>query len=468
MPDTTFESLLTAQLREYAEAGVRPIDRYAIAEGTIAGGRRGGLGWRWSFGQHRRPLMLVVVGLLVLALAASAALVGSRLLQPSTGVFEGVMVPVPDMAFARTQPVLVTLADGRVLVVGGRDQQNYDVPTAEIFDPGTRSFTPIAGWAPSGHGAGILLHDGRTLILLHDENHIASSVTVFDPRTMAFTLIDDVPVVSGSPLAPVGPVALEKYALSTLHDGRVLISGGMATYMTETSSDVLTVASAAIFDPRTNTFSQTGPMLQPRQGHSMTTLADGRVLVVGGERMAPYTAAEGIVGDPERLQDAEIYDPATGTFSFAGRTSALTGANTGLLLPDGRVLLVTADDLRTTGGAWSSDPSPAEIYDPSKAAFSKAASPSHHVADAVLLRDGTVFLTGQYVAKVNEDPIAWSGIYDPGTGATRMVDAPRATFERPVALADGRILLAGGYDYNPTAGYDFYSDGWVPWAEILR
>ena len=32
MPDTTFETLLSGQLREYAEAGVRPIDRFDVAE----------------------------------------------------------------------------------------------------------------------------------------------------------------------------------------------------------------------------------------------------------------------------------------------------------------------------------------------------------------------------------------------------------------------------------------------------
>ena len=46
MTDPTFESFLSSQLRQYAEAGVRPIDRRAIATATIATGR--GSGWaRW-------------------------------------------------------------------------------------------------------------------------------------------------------------------------------------------------------------------------------------------------------------------------------------------------------------------------------------------------------------------------------------------------------------------------------------
>jgi hypothetical protein len=83
MPDQTFETLLSRQLRTYAEAGVRPIDRFAIAEETIASGAQSGLlrrlrdvrtGWR------ARPAlaMLALLALLVIAgamliLAAGAA-----------------------------------------------------------------------------------------------------------------------------------------------------------------------------------------------------------------------------------------------------------------------------------------------------------------------------------------------------------------------------------------------------------
>ena len=39
MTDQTFESTLAAQLRTYAQQGVRPIDQYDVAEATIATGR---------------------------------------------------------------------------------------------------------------------------------------------------------------------------------------------------------------------------------------------------------------------------------------------------------------------------------------------------------------------------------------------------------------------------------------------
>ena len=36
MPETTFEAILATQLRTYAEGGVRPVDRYSIADATLA------------------------------------------------------------------------------------------------------------------------------------------------------------------------------------------------------------------------------------------------------------------------------------------------------------------------------------------------------------------------------------------------------------------------------------------------
>ena len=64
-----------------------------------------------------------------------------------------------------------------------------------------------------------------------------------------------------------------------LHDGRVLIAGG---YNCAPAGADGTWASAELYDPATGTFSLTGSMAAPRQQHTATLLTDGRVLVVGG------------------------------------------------------------------------------------------------------------------------------------------------------------------------------------------
>ena len=102
MTDQTFESTLAAQLRTYAEQGVRPVDQYDVAEATIATGRpsKDRL-LRLEFAS--RGWVAVVVALLLLALVASALIVGVR-------------PPAPD----RSHHLLVVSGDPITLATGGR------------------------------------------------------------------------------------------------------------------------------------------------------------------------------------------------------------------------------------------------------------------------------------------------------------------------------------------------------------
>ena len=63
------------------------------------------------------------------------------------------------------------------------------------------------------------------------------------------------------------------------------------------------MASAELFDPATGEFRVTGSMATARGNHTATVLADGKVLIAGGE------SASGL------LNTAEIYDPGTERFS---------------------------------------------------------------------------------------------------------------------------------------------------------
>ncbi len=81
------------------------------------------------------------------------------------------------------------------------------------------------------------------------------------------------------------------------------------------------------------------PTLQvARQGHTATLLADGRVLIVGGEN------ASGPVSE------AEIFDPALATFSVAAHSLVSRTDHAATLLTDGRVLV--------TGGRQHNDDPP--------------------------------------------------------------------------------------------------------------
>lgn len=69
------------------------------------------------------------------------------------------------------------------------------------------------------------------------------------------------------------------------------------------------------------TFTATGSMITPRFLHTATLLADGRVLIAGGD-MIP-TVGNSILF--KTLSSAEIYDPGTGTFTASGNMTTPRG-----------------------------------------------------------------------------------------------------------------------------------------------
>src|ERR1044072_9486652 len=101
------------------------------------------------------------------------------------------------------------------------------------------------------------------------------------------------------------------HTATLLADGRVLIAGGDMIEAGGPPVPFRTQVSAELYDPRTGTFSPTGNMTTPRSGHTATLLADGRVLIAGG---GVTNANAGALADPA-LASAELYDPGTGTFT---------------------------------------------------------------------------------------------------------------------------------------------------------
>lgn len=191
------------------------------------------------------------------------------------------------MSAPRWQDTAVTLLDGRVLVVGGACLSNMsacngDATTADLFDPKTDTFTPTANKlnVARAYTRAVLLPDGRVFIASAND----PSVEIYDPKTDSFTKIDHTQVhVFGF--------------LVRLKDGRVLIGGGNGS---ETHAE--------LFDPDTDTFSDTGSLQQGRAMLTAHTLPDGRVIVIGGS-----SVSAGAIDTP--LASMEAYDPKTGTFS---------------------------------------------------------------------------------------------------------------------------------------------------------
>ena len=222
------------------------------------------------------------------------------------------------------------------------------------------------------------------------------------------------------------------HTATLLENGKVLVAGG--------SED----GSAELFDPVTGTFSPTGTMSSSRSEATATLLANGRVLITGG-----YGRVLGKNGAWQCLATAEIYDPASGTFSKTGEMISARVMHTATLLNDGRVLI--------TGGAsdgFGPTISSAELYNPATGTFTATGSMLSDRAEhtATLLPSGEVLIAGGWnghLADSSDDP-PWdplfAELFQPSSqtfiqsddmGTTRIGHAA-------VRLPNGKVLLLGG------------------------
>lgn len=176
-------------------------------------------------------------------------------------------------------------------------------------------------------------------------------------------------------------IGRRNHTATLLADGKVLITGGYIAGTTVTDR-------AEIFNPATETFTAvTARMRQPRAGHTATRLADGRVLLAGGW----YEVASGSLNT---ALTAEIFNPATSTFTDTGNLTIQRADHAALRLPDGRVLITGGSRLE---GAFLADHATAEAWDPFDGAWDAWAHPmahSHAAHAMVDVQDGRWLIAG--------------------------------------------------------------------------
>jgi hypothetical protein len=286
------------------------------------------------------------------------------LYDPATGLF----IDTGDLTAPRQNQTASLLPDGRVLLVGGQGGPGGGTPlaSAEIYDPGTGTFSPAGPTAmatPRYYHTATALPDGTVLVtggrFANGGAAVSDGAEVFVPATGTFL--------------PAGTMNVARYwhTATLLKSGLVLITGGYG-------SAGGAVSSAELYDPASGLFTETAaPMLEARYGHTATTVGpDGLVLLAGG-----YGAGF--------LASAELYEPVSQTFSSTGALGEARQFHAATALPGGQVLF--------SGGLGTTDAlSSAEIYDFDLGAFRPTGSmeAERYLATATLLESGEVLVLG--------------------------------------------------------------------------
>lgn len=234
----------------------------------------------------------------------------AELYDPKTGRF----TPTGTMTLTKKVDTATLLANGSVLVTGSfpvgssksSDPPPYR-PTAEIYDPRTGKFSVAGSMSVARTFAtATLLLSGKVLVAGgSDPSGIPiGSAELYDPAKDSFTLVEMT-------------VPRAEFTATRLPDGRVLLAGS-GGYSRSPQDSWGSTSTAELYDPATGAFAPTGPMTMGRMRQTATLLANGRVLIVGGEDDI------GLIGklfappnntDESSLSSTEIYDPTTGTFT---------------------------------------------------------------------------------------------------------------------------------------------------------
>jgi hypothetical protein len=249
----------------------------------------------------------------------------------------------------RWAPAGCLLADGKhALIVGGYSYtKGVCVDSADVYDEKRHKFIHCHGHlkCPRDFATSTLLPDGNVLVAggYHTELGSLATAELYVSRHNRF-----------EPLKSTMSNARELFTSTRLRDGRVLCVAGLDLHKRGT------VNSADLFDPETRTFQPVVSHLsQDRFGQAAVLLADGRVLIVGGKSWK--------VGHQDKpLTSAEIFDPATGLFHrTVGDMSVARDRPTATLLPNGKVLVAG-------GQNGAEGPLECELFDPATETFSPA------------------------------------------------------------------------------------------------
>jgi len=225
---------------------------------------------------------------------------------------------------------------------------------------------------------------------------------------------------------------VEGHSVTALAGGDLLVVGGM---WLEELYTYTYLAKAYRYQAASGTLVEAGQLAHARMGHSATRLADGRVLVVGGADSSIYR------------QDSELYDPtkpADQAWSAGPPLSEVRRHHAALLL--------STNELMLSGGANNSGALDSVLLlKPGATTWTFVPTPlkaKRHAHCATELAGGKVLISGGRDGTVNTwTDLASLELWDPKSGSSAALAVAMSSaraFHSATRLDDGRVLLVGG------------------------
>lgn len=290
-----------------------------------------------------------------------------------------------------TGPTATLLEDGRVMVAG----QSSGGSRSQLYNPETDSWRLTAGQPthPVRGATATRLTDGRVLVAAGGGTRHPEA-QLFDPVTEQWS--------TGESMT----TARRSHAAARLADGRVLVAGGSAIQNNLSASTEVFDADVGSGDGE-GSWDIATPLTHARAGHTLTRLADGSVLAVGG-------------GDgQDALDRVEIYRPEIDRWQPTGALSDARTRHAAAVLEDG--CATQCGSVVAVGG--SDGPATVEVYTPRPQVTG--------VAPEQAPVGGEVSISGHFFAGVDRVSIG-------GEGAEFSVESPSEIVATlPAGLAEG-------------------------------
>jgi len=255
----------------------------------------------------------------------------------------GTFTDVQNMAHGRWYPTVTNLGDGTVMTFSGLDENGSTNTTVEIYAVSTGWSTPIGSpFTPPLYPRMSVLPDGKVFY-----SGSTAQSRLFDPvaktwsGVIATTNYGGTRTYGTSVLLPLTPANNYKPVV-------MIMGGGNPSTATTELIDL----SAA-----TPKWTNGPPMSEPRIEMNATILPNGNIIALGGSLNDEDTGTASL--------NADLYDPATNTFSSAGMNvfARLYHSNS-LLLPDGTVWVAGGNPARGTYEQHMEIYSPAYLFNP--------------------------------------------------------------------------------------------------------